>query len=217
MPNQMLKDSSGNIAVLQFFYGDKDGNNVFNAFLNSFSNNNWKIIRKPEWAEVRSTKGIPITIYSNKPLDETKDLDAKAQEDLLTYLDSLHIQPTVTIHRGHSYYVKSTIKQLPSSSKVILLGSCGGYNSLNDVLQTCNGAHIIASKQVGTGVVNITLIDLMMETLRQGKDLNWPLLWKNLDARFWGDMKERFEDYVPPHKNLGAIFIMAYDELMKKQ
>jgi hypothetical protein len=215
MPNQLLKDSSGNIVVLQFFYGDKDGGNVFNGFLNTFSNNNWKITRKAEWAEVRSVRGTPITIYSNKPLDETKDLDAKAQEDLLDYLDSLQIQPTVTIHRGHSYYVKSTIKQLPSSSKVILLGSCGGYNSLNDVLKTCNGAHIIASKQVGTGVVNITLIETMMETLRQGKDLNWPAIWKNLDTRFKGDMKDRFEDYVPPHKNLGAIFIMAYNKLIE--
>lgn len=213
MPNQMLKDSAGNIVVLQFFYGDKDGNNVFNGFLNTFSNNNWKITRKAEWAEVKSVKGTPVTIYSNRPLDETKDLDAKAQEDLLDYLDSLKILPTVTIHRGHSYYVKSTIKQLPPSSKVILLGSCGGYNSLNDVLKTCNGAHIIASKQVGTGVVNITLIETMMETLRQGKDLDWPLMWKNLDTHFKGDMKDRFEDYVPPHKNLGAIFIMAYNKL----
>jgi len=210
MPNTMLKDTAGAIQVLQFFYGDKDGNNVFNSFLNSFSNNNWKITRKAEWAEVKSVKGAPITIYSNRPLDETKDLDAKAQEDLLGYLDSLNIQPSVTIHRGHSYWVKSTIKQLPPSSKVILLGSCGGYNSLNEVLKTCNDAHIIASKQVGTGVVNITLIETMMETLRQGKDLNWPLIWKNLSSRFTPDMKEKFDDYVPPHKNLGAILIMAY-------
>ena len=212
MPNIMLKDSSGMIQVLQFFYGDKDGNNVFNSFLSSFSNNNWKITKKAEWAEVKSVKGAPITIYSNRPLDETKDLDAKAQDDLLGYLDSLNILPTVTIHRGHSYYVKSTIKQLPPSSKVILLGSCGGYNSLNEVLKTCNGAHIIASKQVGTGVVNITLIETMMETLRQGKDLNWPLIWNNLSSRFTPDMKEKFDDYVPPHKNLGAIFIMAYEK-----
>jgi hypothetical protein len=25
--------------------------------------------------------------------------------------------------------------------------------------------------------------------------------------------KERFEDYVPPYKNLGAIFIIAYNKM----
>lgn len=218
MPINMLKDSnSGKIIVQQFFYGDKDGNNVFNAFANTFSNANWRVIRKPEWTETYSTKGVPIVIYSNRPLDEKKDLDAKAQKDLSGYLDSLDIYPTVTIHRGHSYYVNSTIQQLPPSSKVILLGSCGGYNSLNTVLSICPGAHIIASKQVGTGIVNIALIETMMETLRQGRSLDWPLMWKNIQNKFSGDYKEKFDDYVPPHKNLGAIFIMAYDKAMESE
>jgi hypothetical protein len=214
MPAKLLKDTVGKIIMLQFFYGDKDGVNVFNGFLNTFSNANWKRIQKPDWVEVTSTKGIPITIYANKPLDELKDLDAQAQEHLLNYLDSLNIQPTVVIHRGHSYYVKQTIAQLPPSAKVILLGSCGGYHSLNEVLKTCPTAHIIASKQVGTGVVNITLIDAITETLRLGKDLNWSLIWKQLETRFTKDMKDKFDDYVPPHKNLGAVFIMAYNQQM---
>jgi hypothetical protein len=121
MPISMLQDSAGKIIVQQFFYGDKDGNNVFNAFTATFSNANWKVIKKPEWTETYSTKGTPVVIYSNRPLDETKDLDAKAQRDLSDYLDSLNLYPTVTIHRGHSYYVNSTIQQLPPSSKVILL------------------------------------------------------------------------------------------------
>ncbi|MDE3234984.1 MAG: hypothetical protein KGO81_03440 [Bacteroidota bacterium] len=214
MPIAELKDASGKIIIQQFFYGDKDGKNVFNSFLAAFSNAYWKTIVKPEWVEVRSTRGVPIVIYANKPLDETKDLDAHAQAHLAEYLDSLNIRPTVVIHRGHSYYVKSTISQLVPSAKVILLGSCGGYHSLNDVLNICPGAHIIASKQVGTGVVNITLIDMITETLRSGKDLDWPLLWKSLQPRFSGDYKEKFDDYVPPHKNLGAIFIMAYNKAM---
>lgn len=215
MPSVNLKNDQGKIVMLQFFYGDKDGINVFNAFISTFNNPNWKRVDKGEWIEVSSVKGIPITIYANKPLDELKDLDAQAQEHLLDYLDSLQIKPTVVIHRGHSYYVKQTIQQLPNSAKVILLGSCGGYHSLNDVLLTCPDAHIIASKQVGTGVVNITLINAITETLRQGKDLNWPSMWKQLDTRFKGDMKDRFDDYVPPHKNLGAIFIMAYKKQMQ--
>ena len=218
MPINLLKDdSTGKIIVQQFFYGDKDGNNVFNAFIGTFANENWKTIKKPEWTETYSVKGTPIVIYSNRPLDETKDLDAMAQSDLNDYLDSLDISPTITIHRGHSYYVNSTINQLSPSSKVILLGSCGGYNNLNTVLSICPNAHIIASKQTGAGIVNIALIVTMMETLRQGKSLNWPLMWKNMQTKFTGGNKEKFDDYVPPHKNLGAIFIMAYNKKMNEE
>lgn len=212
MPIALLKDSSGKIIIQQFFYGDKDGVNIFNSFLRSYTNPNWKIIKKPEWVEVRSVKGTPVVIYSNRPLDTEKELDAEAQQNLGYYLDSLSLTPTVILHRGHSYYVKSTIQQLSSSSKVVLLGSCGGYHSLNQVLTISPTAHIIASKQVGTGVVNITMIEAITETLRQGKDLNWMLMWQKLENKFVGQTKEKFDDYVPPHKNLGAIFIMAYNK-----
>ena len=36
-------------------------------------------------------------------------------------------------------------------------------------------------------------------------------MWVDLSKVFSnGDMKERFDDYVPPYKNLGAIFLKAY-------
>ncbi|MDE3145237.1 MAG: hypothetical protein KGL19_13860 [Bacteroidota bacterium] len=216
MPVAALKNAAGRIIIEQFFYGDKDGINIFNSFLRSYTNANWKIVRKNEWVEVHSVRGTPVSIYSNRPLDTEKELDAEAQHDLANYLDSLGISPTVILHRGHSYYVKSTIQQLPTTAKVVLLGSCGGYHSLDQVLNICPAAQIIASKQVGTGVVNITLIEAITETLRQGKDLIWPTLWQNLQTRFNGQTKEKFEDYVPPHKNLGAIFIMAYNKSMEK-
>jgi hypothetical protein len=211
MPFNFLKDSSNRIIIQQFFYGDKDGNNVFNTFLANFRNANWKIIYKPEWVEVKAVIGAAVTIYANKPLDELKDLDAKAQAHLGNYLDSLQLKPTVVIHRGHSYFVKSTIDQLPSSAKVVLLGSCGGYQSLNEVLKRTTQAQIISSKQVGTGIINQGLINKITDELRNGRDLNWLLLWKSFMGQFKGEMKEKFDDYIPPHKNLGAIFIMAYD------
>ena len=213
MPNKLLQDTSGRIVIQEFFYGDKDGKTYFEAFLNNFHNGNWRITENKEWAEVRSLKGSKIFIYANKPLDAEKDLDAAAQKDLIDYLDSLQLSPTVVIHRGHSYYLKYTIEQLAATAKIVLLGSCGGYQSLNKVLQICPDAHIISSKQVGTGNINQGLINTITEQLRLGKDLNWPLLWKGLSAKFGSaEDKEKFSDYVPPHKNLGAIFIMAYQK-----
>ena len=211
VPSASLRDTSGRIIVQQFFYGDKDGNAVFKNFIGAYSNKYWKIVSKPEWIEVSSTSGTPVTIYANKPLDSEQDLDAKAQASLGNYLLEKHINPTVVIHRGHSYFVKYTIQQLAPSAKVVLLGSCGGYHNLHDVLEICPYAHIIASKQVGSGTINQPMIMMLTDQLRQGKDLNWPAIWKEFNTRFKGN--DLFNDYVPPHKNLGAIFIMAYNTL----
>lgn len=212
MPNQLLRDTAKRIVIQQFFYGDKDGRTFFDAFVAQFRNNpNWRVIRKPQWVEVQSARGAPVTIYSNLPLDEKQELDAKSQDELIAYLEENEIEPTVVIHRGHSYYLNSTISKLPSSGKVILVGSCGGYQMLNKVLEICPGAHIISSKQVGAGMINQGMINLIADQLRQGKDLNWPAIWRTLSGQFHGSAEEKFDDYVPPYKNLGAIFITAYN------
>jgi hypothetical protein len=57
------------------------------------------------------------------------------------------------------------------------------------------------------------MIVSITETLRQGKDLNWPEMWRNLGKQFKNN--ELFDDYVPPYKNLGAIFIMTYNKVME--
>jgi hypothetical protein len=170
------------------------------------------MVNKPDWIEVSSTKGIPVIIYANKPLDEKEGLDDKAQENLGEYLSDNELTPTIVIHRGHSYHVASTIKQLFRTTKVVFLGSCGGYQNINRVLDISPYAHIIASKQTGTGAVNGPMIMSITETLRQGKDLNWPEMWKNLGKKLKDN--NMFEDYVPPYKNLGALFIMAYNKVM---
>ncbi|HEY6976337.1 MAG TPA: hypothetical protein VH396_08605 [Chitinophagaceae bacterium] len=215
MPVKNLQDSSRKIIVQQFFYGDKDGQTGFNGFLNKFHNANWKTSYSTEWVNVSSARGIPVVIYSNKPLDEKKNLDAKAQSDLNDYLATKNLEPTLVIHRGHSYWLPSTINQLSSSGKVIFLGSCGGYQSLDKILKVCPTAQIIASKQTGSGLVNQPIIYTILEELRQGHDLNWPQLWTSLSKRFGNN--ELFDDYVPPHKNLGALLIMAYKKQQEKR
>lgn len=217
LPNNTLKDpSNGRVIMQQFFYGDKDGMVVFNAFLNKFRNANWKITRKPKWVEVSSRKGTPITIFANLPLDETEELDTESQDSLIAYLQDQQLHPTIVIHRGHSYYLNQTVQKMPNSAKLVLLGSCGGYQRLNEVLAIAPGAHIISSKQIGTGIINQGLINVISEDLRLGKNLKWPTMWNNLAIRFSGSAKEKFDDYVPPYKNLGAIFITAFNTYMQQ-
>jgi hypothetical protein len=214
MPLKRLQDSLGRVVMQLFFYGDKDGANIFAAFLNGFQNGKWKILFRSEWVEISSRKGVPITIFANRPLDAKKDLDDKAQISLSNYLLEQDLKPSIVIHRGHSYYLKSTIERLASSAQLVILGGCGGYQNLNEILEICPDAHIISTKQMGTGLINKGLINEISERLRKAQDLNWPSLWNDLAKQIIKPkLKEAFEDYIPPHKNLGAIFIMAFNKM----
>lgn len=210
-----LLDDSSRVVQQVFFYGDQDGKESFANFMGMFTGADWKIKRNADWVEIRSTKGKPVFIYANLPLDYEKGLDSIAQTRLHQYLEKNNLEPGITIHRGHSYWVSSTIRNLPPSSKIVILGSCGGFHNLDDVLRTCPDAHIISSKEVGTKTINEPILKAINDDLKDGKDIEWLPMWKDLAARFpAGDAKERFENYIPPYKNLGALFIKAYTKEM---
>lgn len=212
VPYSTLAQDSGQVVMQVFFYGDEDGKNNYAGFMRQFGSNNWKRAENKQWVTLTSARGKPIIIYANKPLDEESGEDEKAQEALQAFLDGKGIEPTIVVHRGHSYYAESTIEHIKPSAKIVFLGSCGGYHLIHDVLEHAPDAHIIASKQIGKGVINQPFFNLLMEKLRNGNDINWIPFWKE-----FGQMvtdKEGFSDYIPPHKNLGAIFIKAYKSQM---
>ena len=208
--NPSLKDDKGRIVMQLFYYGDKDGIGIFNNFLSTFNTANWKITQDKEWVTITSIKGTPMVIFANKPLSNEENLDAQAQANLIKYMNSNGFKPTIVVHRGHSYYLPYTINQLSPTAKIVLLGSCGAYHNLNDVLKICPDAHIISSKQIGSGTVNQPMLNLLIETVRAGKNIEWVALWNELSKQLSGYAKEKFDDYIPPYKNLGAIFIKAY-------
>ncbi|MEO5783582.1 MAG: hypothetical protein ABIQ07_09940, partial [Ginsengibacter sp.] len=213
--NKLADDSTGRIIQQVFFYGDKDGKESFASYMQSFQNPDWKITQKKKWVEIKSMKGRPILIFANLPLDNETDKDADAQTALIDYLDTTNLRPTIVIHRGHSYHLKYTIEQLPESAKIIMLGSCGGYNNLKQILDYAPDAHIISTKQIGARDVNKPIIEAINNTLRAGKNIDWRDIWGNLEILFTKmgrDKKDLFDDYIPPHKNLGALFIKAYSK-----
>lgn len=211
-----LQNDSGRVYEQVFFYGDKDGQESFASFMTNFPAGDWRIVKNASWATITSLKGQPVTIYANLPIDEPGDKDAI--QKLSDFLDEKDIHPTIFIHRGHSYHVNTTMDNLQSSAKIVVLGSCGGYHNLATVLNKAPEAHIISSKQVGTRRVNEPILRNLEEDVRQGKRIDWVAMWANLSKRFAGDATSRdlFNDYVPPHKNLGAIFIKAYTQIMKE-
>jgi hypothetical protein len=209
-------DSANRVVMQVFFYGDEDGRGNYAKFLPQFPATNWKKIEdNKNWIAFASTKGKPMVIYANKPLDEEKgDLD-RAQEALNAYLASKNIQPTVVIHRGHSYYAPYTISQIQPAAKIVFLGSCGGYHLIHDVLKHAPDAHIIASKQIGKEIINRPFIDLLNRKMGAGASIEWMSFWN--EFRALAGKVDGFDDYIPPHKNLGAIFIKAYKSAMGEE
>lgn len=209
----LVSDSTNKVVMQVFFYGDVDGRRNYQGYVPQFSNANWKKIEdNKNWIAFASTKGKPILVYANKPLDEaTGELD-RAQAALDSYLAAKGIQPTIVVHRGHSYYAPYTIEQIKPAAKIVFLGSCGGYHLIHDVLKNAPDAHIIASKQIGKQIINQPFIDMLNEKLRTGSNIDWIPFWNDFTKKA-GNI-EGFGDYIPPYKNLGAIFIKAYKSAM---
>lgn len=214
--NKYISDDSGRVIQQVFFYGDPDGKKYFPAFKNSFNPNDWKITTTKEWVEIKSIKGKKVWIYANLPLDSDKNLDDTAQIHLINYLRKKELNPTVIVHRGHSYWLPRTIARMSGSAKVILLGSCGGYKNLSEILEVSPDAHIISTKEIGKGDINKPIINYLNQTFVSGKQLVWKDMWASLSKVFYADpnkaMRESWDDYIPPYKNLGAIFIKAYNK-----
>lgn len=214
--NKNLTTDSGIVYEQVFFYGDEDGKTSYTSFLSNFPKDKWKIVTNKYWAELTSLQGKPIVVYANLPIPEPGD--EEAQKALRNYLDSLNIHPAVVVHRGHSYHLPLTIDQLQRETKIVMLGSCGGYHNLGKVLDHSPDAHIISSKQVGSMSVNEPIIKTINDQLLAGADVDWISSWRGLNGYFSlkgrEKPKEMFDDYIPPHKNLGAIFIKAYRKML---
>jgi len=213
VPFSSLTNDKDEVIAQVFFFGDEDGKTDFRIFQAMFPKTHWAIDHSnKQWIVIRSIKDKPVVIYANIPFDEETGEDDRAQSALRDYLREKNILPTVTINRGHSYHANTTIAYMAPTSKIVFMGSCGGFNLINSILQKSPEAHIVASKQIGKRDINKPFIQLLMEKLRLGSDINWIPFWKE----FRKNAKvEGFDDYIPPQKNLGVIFIKAYTRSME--
>jgi hypothetical protein len=220
--NDYLKDKAGRIVMQMYFFGDKDGMGNFASYTGKFENKNWKSFKTPWFYQYTSvgTK-VPFVMFANRALDENQGLDEIAQDSLNNWMEAHGYEPAITVHRGHSYFLSSTIKKLNPSTKIAILGSCGAYHNLRNILTTCPDASIIGSKQTGFGTINNALIEYTIDELEKGHDLRWIVMKDAVDKAVRAktsekDKVEGYEDYIFPHQNLGAIFIKAYKKAGEK-
>ena len=218
--NKEMQDDKGRIVEQVFFYGDEDGKSFFPRFINSFPAKDWKLTMKKEWAELKSLKGN-VTVFANRPLNYDDNLDDSAQVHLGNYLKANDMKPSMVVHRGHSYWLPGTIARMPGDAKIILLGSCGGYKNLSQILEVSPDAHIVSTKEIGAGDINQPIINYLNQTFISGNILQWKSMWATLTNMMQRDpnkgIRESWDDYIPPYKNLGAIFIKAYHKKMENQ
>lgn len=220
VPISSVKNENGEIIEQMFFYGDGSGKSSYNLFLSSVRRDGRFTIKDEGkyWIKISSKNTPnPLIIYCNKPLTEPQD--EVAQRALQEHFLENNITPTVMVHRGHSYFVPTTIEYITPDVKMIVLGSCGGYQNLSTILNTAEDANIISSKQTGTGPVNEAILRKFHSYLMTKEDMNWIELWTELEkdvSRMTARDKDIFSDYVPPNKNLGAIFIKAYNKMLER-
>ncbi|MCD8528975.1 MAG: hypothetical protein LRY27_03205, partial [Chitinophagales bacterium] len=190
-----------------FFYDDDDGKSSYNSFIASYRNAAWKIQDFTDYVCIKSVKGKKVIILANKPVYERS---APAKID--AYIKEHNLDVEVLVHRGHSFYVDNTLKHLQTENHLVVLGSCGGYHQVLDILETAPSAQIIATKQIGSYTVNDPLIYQFVGDINKGKTINWETFWTTLSKKFTKGSYgyDKFMEYVPPHKNLGAGFIQAF-------
>ena len=214
--NKDLRDDSGRIIQQVYWYGDKDGKTFFPSFINSFSPKDWNIASNDEWYEITSKKGN-VWIYANRPLDNDANLDDSAQIHLNDFLAESDMHPTVVVHRGHSYWLPRTIRRMAGDAKIVVLGSCGGFKNLNDIIEVNPDAHIISTKEIGAGDINRPILNYLNQTFESGQKLVWKNMWASLTKQFAAEantsIRESWDNYIPPYKNLGAIFLKGYNNM----
>lgn len=215
LPHESLQSPDSTVYQLVLFYGDSDGKSSYASFLTNFKDQTqWDIKKNDQWIEVRSKKLHPVVIYANLPLNNDLDLDEKAQDTLMAYLREKNIHPRMVIHRGHSYHLMASVHRFDSTVNLAILGSCGGYQEIFEVQRRSETAQVIATKQVGSMSVNEPMIRLINDYILHSRDIDWNKLWKELDARLKPDKRAYalFEDYIPPHKNIGMFVARIYQE-----
>lgn len=202
------------ITEVVLFYGDDDGVASFSNFLKNYTDKTkWVLTRNKQWISIQSLTNNQFTIYANLPLDIEQQADVGAQDSLFNYLEKNSLQPSIVIHRGHSYHLEKTLKRLTPTVKLTILGSCGGYNKAISIASINPDVQIIGSKKTGSKSINDPILNITNTLLANGKNLSWPSIWKELGEDFKKDksLLAQFNEYFSPSQNLGLFVLKLYN------
>ena len=212
--HKSLRGKDGTINQLVMFFGDEDGKSSYASFLSGFSDaSQWSVEKNKAWVKITSKKKYPVSIYANVPLGNEDGQDLKAQEELIQYLKEQQVEPQILILRGHSYHMANSFKYFTPSIRLGIIGSCGGYNEITEILEKSSKAQVISTKQIGSMQINDPMLKLINSKLLNEEDLEWTDLWGQLDKQFKPNKQlyDYFKEYVPPYKNIALLVTSLYN------
>ncbi len=189
-----------------FFYDDDDGINSFANSTATYTANLWEKKDMGNYIVFNSKSGNNMLVYMNKP--KTTVGSDTAQDEMLRDIRQSGYEPTSFIHRGHSYYLLQSLRKMTPSGQFVFLGSCGGYNEVLKLFQMNPDVNIIATRNIGSTLINDPMLQQINTDLVNNQDLVWDNLWKDFDAKFQSKhTKDLFSSYIPPNKYVGIKFI----------
>lgn len=193
-----------------YFYNDDDGVSSYSNFIRSYERSplEWSIKDLGSFVLVKSITGRNIDIFANKAREGERGI-----KDMLEYMNKNSLEPQIVVHRGLSTHTLKTFTRIPSSTKLILDGSCGGYYVQQVAIDRAPGAQILCNRNVGTMYINDPLFKQINDDIRAGKDIIWPEFWDKMNQRV--GTNPYFKDYIPPHKNAAAILIKALYDILE--
>jgi hypothetical protein len=189
-----------------FFYDDDDAASSFASSTATYDANMWEKKDLGNYIVFSSKKGNKMRVYMNKPNSE-QGCDS-SQNEMLQAAAQEGYEVTSFIHRGHSYHLAQSLRKMTTSCQFVFLGSCGGYSQVLKVFELNPDVNIIATRSVGSKLINDPLLDRINTDLVNNKDIHWDELWKAFDGKFQSKQtKDLFSAYIPPNKYIGVKFM----------
>jgi len=191
---------------MHLFYDDDDAYASFAHFLSQYPA---PVVETDQYVIIEMRKGNKVVrMFANKPSDDPES-NIEATKEAIQDLP-IH----VVNHRGHSYHVDRSIEQLGPDSRLVFLGSCGGYDSIADVLDRSSSAQVIATQGTGTMMINDPLMYKINQMLLTEYVIGWGDTQRLLDSYFSKKkqvIRSRWKDYVLPHRNYSMMLLRAHN------
>ena len=201
-----LLQKQDNIVQACFFYDDDDAASSFTSSTATYAAKLWDKKDLGNYIVFNSRSGNKMRVYMNKP--NTKQGSDSSQDEMLLAIEHDGYEVTSFIHRGHSYHLQQSLRKMTTSSQFVFLGSCGGYSQVLKVFELNPDVNIIATRSVGSKLINDPLLDKINMDIVNNKDINWDILWKEFNTKFQSKQtKDLFSAYIPPNKYIGVKFI----------
>jgi len=206
-----------------FFYDDDDGVESFESFRKSYEHDPaWEMEDRGEYVHLtgHGPDGRRIEIFANVPIDghlpKNRALEGEAerrQQAIAVALDKRGLAPTVIVHRGHSFWVDRTMSHLAKTTRLVILGSCGGATQIHQAIEASHDAQVIATRGIGETQINDAILKAINERILQGdRIVRWDGFWGELESH-WGK-SALFRDYVSPDQHAGTVLLRAYHRFL---